>query len=215
MSRERNGVRKRRDSFPQKVPDLGYYFVVTDTKETERNYLYGLRDALPSELQGRIVIKVSSAKTKELIKACEQATIDPQYRQCWIVFDRDKVVNFDDIIREAQSRDIKIGWSNPCIEIWFDAYFGKMPSVQDSVACWKGFANLYEKKTGQEYEKSSQQIYAMLNRFGDESRAIQIAEKRLETYMAGGETRPSRMCPGTTLHHLVDEIRKKALQNQE
>ena len=124
MSRERNGVRKRRDSFPQKVPDLGYYFVVTDTKETERNYLYGLRDALPAELQGRIVIKVSSAKTKELIKACEQATIDPQYRQCWIVFDRDKVVNFDDIIREAQSRDIKIGWSNPCIEIWFDAYFG-------------------------------------------------------------------------------------------
>ena len=98
MSRERNGVRKRRDSFPQKVPDLGYYFVVTDTKETERNYLYGLRDALPAELQGRIVIKVSSAKTKELIKACEQATIDPQYRQCWIVFDRDKVVNFDDII---------------------------------------------------------------------------------------------------------------------
>lgn len=69
MSRERNGVRKRRDSFPQKVPDLGYYFVVTDTKETERNYLYGLRDALPAELQGRIVIKVSSAKTKELISS--------------------------------------------------------------------------------------------------------------------------------------------------
>ena len=84
MSRERNGVRKRRDSFPKRVPDLGYYFVVTDTKETERNYLYGLRDALPAELKGRIVIKVSSAKTEELVKACEQASIDPQYRQCWI-----------------------------------------------------------------------------------------------------------------------------------
>ncbi len=215
MSRERNGARKRRDSFPKRVPDLGYYFVVTDTKETERNYLYGLRDALPAELQGRIVIKVSSAKTEELVKACEQASIDPQYRQCWIVFDRDKVVAFDDIIREARSKDIKIGWSNPCIEIWFDAYFGKMPSIQDSVSCWKGFASLYEKETGQEYEKSNQQIYAMLNRFGDESRAIQIAEKRLETHLAGGETRPSQMCPGTTLHHLVDEIRKKVLQNQK
>lgn len=215
MSRERNGARKRRDSFPKRVPDLGYYFIVTDTKETERNYLNGLRDALPEELQGRIVIKVSSAKTGKLIETCEQADIDPQYRQRWIVFDRDKVVSFDDIIREAGRKDIKVGWSNPCIEIWFDAYFGKMPPVRDSVACWKGFASLYEKETGQEYEKSNQRIYAMLNRFGNEATAIQIAEKRLETYLAGGETRPSQMCPGTTLHYLVDEIREKALKNQK
>lgn len=215
MPRERNGARKRRDSFPKRVPDLGYYYIVTDTEETERNYLYGLRDALPAKLQGRIVIKVSSARTGELVKACEQASIDPQYRQCWIIFDRDKVEAFDDIIREAQRKDIKVGWSNPCIEIWFDAYFGKMPPVHDSVACWKGFASLYERVTGQEYEKSSHQIYAALNHFGDETKAIQIAEKRLETYLACGETRPSQMSPGTTLHHLVDEIRKKVHQTQK
>ena len=155
MARERNGARKRRDSFPKRVPDLGYYFIVTDTKETERNYLYGLRDALPAQLQGRMVIKVSSAKTGELVKTCEQSSVDPQYRQCWIVFDRDKVAAFDAIIQDA-----------------------------------------------------------MLNRFGNESEAIQIAEKRLETHWAGGETRPSQMCPGTTLHHLVDEIRQKVRQHQ-
>ncbi len=214
MPIERNGNRKRRNQFPKRTPDLGYYFIVTDTEETEKNYLYGLRDSLPKEFQDRIVIKVSTAKTEELIAACEQAGIDPQYRQCWIVFDRDRVVAFDKIIEEAVSRDIKVGWSNPCIEIWFDAYFGKMPAVQESVACCRTFADLFEKATGHEYKKANRQIYAVLNQFGDEAAAIQTAENRLRSYLRNGETRPSQMCPGTTLHHLVDEIRRKALQQK-
>ena len=48
---DRNGNRKSRDSFKKRVPDLGYYFVVTDTNETEGNYMYGLRDSLPKEYQ--------------------------------------------------------------------------------------------------------------------------------------------------------------------
>lgn len=205
----RNGERKKRGSFPKRVPDLGYYFIVTDTEETEKNYLQGLRDSLPQELRGRIVIKVSTARTEKLITACEEANVDPQYRQCWIVFDRDRVISFDDIIREAHSKGIKVGWSNPCIEIWFDAYFGKIPSVQDSVACWKGFAALYEKETGRKYKKSNPQIYAMLNRFGNEQNAIQTAEQRLKAHQNSGSVKPSQMCPGTTLHYLVGEIRRK------
>ena len=79
---ERNGKRKKRSAFQTRVPDLGYYFIVTDTNETEANYLYGLRDSLPQELQGRIVIKVSKAKTDELVNACkEQSSIEPQFGQ--------------------------------------------------------------------------------------------------------------------------------------
>ena len=32
---DRTGNRKPRDSFKKRVPDLGYYFIVTDTNETE------------------------------------------------------------------------------------------------------------------------------------------------------------------------------------
>ena len=79
---ERNGKRKKRSTFQTRVPDLGYYFIVTDTNETEANYLYGLRDSLPQELQGRIVIKVSKAKTDELVRTCkEQASMEPQFGQ--------------------------------------------------------------------------------------------------------------------------------------
>lgn len=42
---ERNGKRKTRDQLAKRrVPELGYYFIVTDTEETEQNYMYGLRD---------------------------------------------------------------------------------------------------------------------------------------------------------------------------
>ena len=42
---ERNGKRKTRDQMTKRrVPKLGYYFIVTDTKETEQNYMLGLRE---------------------------------------------------------------------------------------------------------------------------------------------------------------------------
>lgn len=207
---DRTGKRKSRETFRTRIPDLGYYFIVTDTEETEANYMYGLRDSLPEELQGRIVIKVSKAKTQELVKTCrEQAALEPQYGQPWIVFDRDQVANFDEIIEQAKREGVNVGWSNPCIEIWFDAYFGKMHSYNDSVICCRKFGETFRYRTGQEYHKDSQQIYAVLNRFGDEAKAIQIAESRLQGYLKGGIERPSEMCPCTTVCKLVSEIKGK------
>ena len=207
---DRTGKRKRRESATRRVPDLGYYIVVTDAKETERNYLYGLRDSLPENLKGRIVIKVSTAKTDELVEACKsQASLEPQYGEPWIVFDRDRVARFDEIIQKARKEGIKTGWSNPCIEIWFDAYFGQMHGYQQSKQCWYRFAETYERRTGLEYSKADEHIYDVLNRYGDEKKAIDIAEKRLRTHFESGVRRPSEMVPATTLHRLVDEIKQK------
>lgn len=211
---ERNGNRKKRSDFQTRKPDLGYYFVFTDTEATEKNYLLGLRDSLPKELQGRIVIKVSQAKTNELVNKCkEQSSMEPQYMQPWIVFDRDRVVPFDQIIDEADREGINVGWSNPCIEIWFDAYFEEMHSYQNSVSCCRGFSDTFEKRTGQEYQKSSRQIYYLLDKFGNEKRAVEIAENRFRQHIEGGFTKPSEMCPCTTLHHLIDEIKRKTEKN--
>ena len=153
---------------------------------------------------------MSSAKTDELVAACrELASLEPQYGQPWIVFDRDRVVRFDEIIRQAEAEDIRVGWSNPCIEIWFDAYFGKMHSYQDSVICCREFGATFERKTGQEYKKSNRRIYEMLTRYGDEPEAIRIAENRLKQYERDGIDVPSEMCPCTTVYQLIDKIRKK------
>ncbi len=207
----RTGRRKAREDFQKRIPDLGYYIIFTDTKETEENYMNGLKNSLPAELCGRIVIRVLKSKTDKLVEACKkQWAADPQYRQPWIIFDRDQVVNFNDIIENAKQEEINVGWSNPCIEIWFDAYFGKMHNYQDSVSCCEKYGNTFKHKTGQEYKKSSSKIYDLLTRYGDETLAINIAQKRHEQYLKDGIDKPSAMCPCTTIYKLVEEIRKKA-----
>ena len=207
---DRTGNRKKRESATRREPDLGYYIVMTDAKKTERNYLYGLRDSLPNELQGRIVIKVSTAETDELVETCKnQSSLEPQYGEPWIVFDRDRVIRFDEIVQSAYKENIRVGWSNPCIEIWFDAYFGQMHGYQDSTQCTHRFAETYERRTGIEYSKADEHIFNILNRYGNEDNAINVAERRLQAHIKSGVVKPSEMVPATTLHHLVDEIKHK------
>ena len=114
---DRSGKRKTREQFSKRrIPELGYYFIVTDTKETEQNYMLGLRDSIPKDLQGKIVIKVCEAKTVELVsEAINMASLQPQYGEPWIVFDRDQVKDFDRIISNELKNGINVGWSNPCI----------------------------------------------------------------------------------------------------
>ena len=61
---DRTGKRIPRSAFKNRIPDLGRYFIYTDADETEEKYMYGLRDSLPKEFQGRIVIKVSKTILK-------------------------------------------------------------------------------------------------------------------------------------------------------
>ncbi len=132
--KDRIGNRKTREQRKQfKVPELGYYLIVTDTEATERCFFTGLHQALPEDVRNKLVIKVVETKTRTMIDKCLELTAyDAQYRIPWIVFDRDQVQGFDEIIKEAEDKGIQVGWSNPCFEIWMYAYFGSMPAIQDS-----------------------------------------------------------------------------------
>ncbi len=80
---------KRRDRNQRvgtRIPELGYYLIVTDTEETEKNYFEGLRNSIPAEVKDHLVIKVEKAKTIELVKrAMELTDAEAQYRIPWIV----------------------------------------------------------------------------------------------------------------------------------
>ncbi|MCI6921259.1 MAG: RloB family protein [Lachnospiraceae bacterium] len=99
----------------------------------------------------------------------------------WIVFDRDQVQGFDEIIDEAERKGIQVGWSNPCFEIWMYAYFGSMPAISDSWTCCSEFGRVYEAKTGQKYSKADEQMYGKFCKVGDEEKALQIAQQKLST----------------------------------
>lgn len=172
----------------------------------------GQRTARRIGTRRRLIIKVCKTSTDNLVnEALSQAALHPQYGEPWIIFDRDQVKNFDDIIQNAKATGINAGWSNPCIEIWFHAYFGAMPTYQTSVACCNGFENIFEKAANQKYQKSDKQIYNKLCQCGDEVEAIKIAENKLKQFSLNGMDKPSKMCPATTVHGLVKEIKDKIL----
>lgn len=208
---ERRGKRKSREqSRKTRIPELGYYYIVTDTDQTEKNYLEGLRDSIPEELKRKIVIKVSKSRTVDLVKTCKEgASLYPQYSEPWIVFDRDQVKDFDGIIKNAEQNGIHVGWSNPCLEIWLYAYFGSMPNIQDSVSCCNRFATEYEKRTGQKYDKAEKDLYKKLCEFGNEENAVKIAQQKRRQCIENGLTVPSEMIPCTQLDELINTIRTK------
>lgn len=79
--------------------------IVTDTEATERCFFTGLHQALPEDVRNKLVIKVVETKTRAMIDKCLELTAyDAQYRIPWIVFDRDQVQGFDEIIAEAVSK---------------------------------------------------------------------------------------------------------------
>lgn len=216
MGREdRRGKRKSREqSRKTRIPELGYYYIITDTDQTEKNYLEGLRDSIPEELKGKIVIKVSKSRTVDLVKTCKEgASLYPQYSESWIVFDRDQVKDFDGIIKSAEQSGIHAGWSNPCLEIWLYAYFGNMPNIQDSVSCCKRFAIEYEKRTDQKYDKAEKDLYKKLCEFGNEENAIKIAQQKRKQCIENGLTVPSKMIPCTMIDILINIIKTKIGDN--
>lgn len=189
---------------------LGYYYILTDTDETEKRYLEGLRNTIAKNLSGKIEIAVHKAHTARLVSQCQEAVQrKSQYSDPWIVFDRDRVTDFDKLIQEAESVNIRVGWSNPCIEIFFFAYYGEMPSIYESRQCYKRFEELYLRKTGQEYTKANSDLFSQLRKTGNEQQALSRAVARRKQHIRDGESTPSKMCPSTTLDILVSEILSK------
>ena len=210
-SERRAGKRKDRNArYATRTPILGYYLIVTDTEETEKNYFEGFKNSIPAAIRERIVIRVEKAKTTYNLveRTLELCSSQAQQRIPWIVFDRDEVKDFDSLIREAERNGIQAGWSNPCFEIWMFGYFGEMPNVNDSVACCNRFAAKFEKETGHPYEKNDKAIYMRLNTHGSFEAAYLLAERYLEEAEIEGK-RPSESYPGCTVHKLVKEIKDK------
>ena len=142
------------------------------------------------------MIKVVETKTQNMIQRCMELTVyEAQYRIPWIVFDRDEVVDFDKIIKDAKKAGIHVGWSNPCFEIWMYAYFGSMPAIHESWSCCSRFGETYEKRTGQKYSKADEDMYRRLIENGDEEDALAIAQRKYEQCIKNGYTIPSQMCP--------------------
>lgn len=211
--RDHRGNRKKRhERIERRNLELGYYLIYTDTEGTERAYFEGLYKSLPDEIRSKLQIKVvDGVKTKELInKAYRDSSYDPQLRETWIIFDRDQVTNFDKIIEKAESMNIHVGWSNPCIEVWLHAYLGELHAFDTSTCFCNSLKNLCRQKmNGYEYNKTDSDLYHHFYNEGNEKKAIKLAKEKHTSLVRDGITVPSEMNPCTTVYQLVEEIRSK------
>lgn len=188
-----------------------YFLIVTDARETEKNYLNGIKKALPADLQNRVALKiVHEKKPANLVEACLRfKNTEPQYNsQMWIVLDCDEVPDFDAIIHMAEWNEIHVAWSNPCIETWFSAYFENIHSSIGSKQCIDEFKEIFKKKTDTQYLKNDPDIYRHLMEYGNEEMAIKRAEQKRKEFGEMGITQPSRMCPATNVDRLVHAIKR-------
>lgn len=207
----RNGERVSR-SFRtnRRKPELGYYLIVTNAKGTEHVYFEGFYERIKNLCDNRIVIKVvDTTYDKMIIEAKRISSELTQYVEPWIVFDKDEVNNFDKKIKEAENEGIRVARSNPCIEIWFFAYFGRIPHLFDSVTCCKQFEAEFQKKTTHDYYKNDQKLYNRLFKNGDEQNAISIAKRKMNDHIKRNNGAPSSQVPGTKVHELIGEILSK------
>jgi len=188
------------------------YVIVTDGEKTEKNYFLGLKESLQEDTP--VILKIQTVANAD--KLIEKGKIyranynlfqDYNPTIIWIVFDRDRVMNFDEIINEAKRNKFSVAWSNPCIEEWFWAYFEELGSNNDSTRTNESFKILFKTKTDKQYKKNMEDIYKILREYGDEEKAILRAERKLRSYLSNDTNKPSEMYSATTIFELVKEWR--------
>lgn len=212
----RNGGRQRR-STGKRPPRCEHYLVITDAKGTEQHYLNGLKKSLPDDQQTKLSLKiVQENNPAEFIKKCCMIiNLESRYvKHTWIVFDYDERPHFDKLIKDAESAGISVGWSNPCIEVWFSAYFDDLCPDTSSGCCQDKFKRVFKQKTKHTYTKGDVDIYQRLIRKGDEVKAIERAKNKYLEHKRNGINDPSKMCPGTSIYVLIKEIRDKCQKSE-
>lgn len=101
--KEMTGINKPRAQRQMKRYELGNYRIVTDTDNSEKFFFEGLKKSLPPETRDKIEIVVSKkVRTKDLVDTA--ADIIENFKETWIVFDRDRVPDFDKLIQKANYR---------------------------------------------------------------------------------------------------------------
>ncbi|MFJ2608689.1 RloB family protein [Streptomyces sp. NPDC091279] len=98
--------------------------VVCGSKETERQYLQGLREHLRNPAVSVVVRGKACSPTQLVAYAKKQRNVSRgSFDEVWCVFDVDQFVDVDQAVIDAGRAGIKVAISNPCFELWLLLHF--------------------------------------------------------------------------------------------
>ncbi|OKI65003.1 RloB [Streptomyces sp. MJM1172] len=97
--------------------------MVCGSKETERQYLQGLRDHLRNPAVAVKVLGKACSPTQLVAYTIGQRDLADGYDEVWCVFDVDQFPDVDEAVTQARRAGIKVAVSNPCFEVWLLLHF--------------------------------------------------------------------------------------------
>ncbi len=136
----------------KKLPQRDKFTIITNGKESERNYFEAVRGAKHSIFD--IAVEFDNADPISLVKRAireKQAS-----NQVWIVFDKDEFPNeaVYEAMRLARNNGIGVAFSNAAFEVWLIDHFKKFSvektadellSILDSALKEHGYTKGYQK----------------------------------------------------------------------
>ena len=191
-----------------------YILIVCEGTKTEPNYFEAIKAKLPRGVMETIDIQGLGKNTlsiiEEGIKLREKALTEKYriYDEVWAVFDKDSFPdrNFNNAINRAESQGIDCAWSNEAFELWYLLHF-QYVDMGMSRENYKPFIEReLTKRMGKPflYQKNSVDMYALLQTYGNEERAIEWAKSLVQLY-ENKEFAAHNPC--TKVHVLVSKLK--------
>lgn len=133
------------------------------------------------------------------------------YDSVWAVFDRDSfpAAKFDNAIHKADAHGINCAWSNEAFELWYLLHFQKRVSAmkredyKSAISTAVNASPKYKLKRAYSYQKNDPSNFEIMNKYGDQTTAIEWAEALDATYSDGKYHTHN---PRTAVHKLVKQL---------
>lgn len=217
--KNRKGMRrKRKESNIARKPYR--YLIICEGGKTEPNYFRGIKQRIDMKYReyidvfDRIEIDIDGTgrNTQDLVNYAikKRSLSEIPYGHTWVIFDKDEFTDeqFNNAIRQAIANDIKVGWSNESVELWFLLHF---EFINTAINRHQYIEKLNEhfKRLGinkGKYKKNMDNIFEILMDKGSISNAIYWSKKLVENYKCENVSPESRMNPCTVIYELVEEL---------
>ncbi|WP_419554010.1 RloB family protein [Candidatus Poriferisodalis sp.] len=179
--------------------------VFTEGEATEKDYVEHWHGKNRKHV--RVTVDKFHGSPRRLVEEAIKRRAQDQYEErrgrgrardeYWCVFDRDSHDDFDQAIATAASNDIRVAYSNPCIELWFILHF------RDQTAWIHRHDSQKESKRLLKCEKrlTRQALESLDGSFDDaKHRALQLDGRHQ------GNDSPPRSNPSSSVWELVERI---------
>jgi len=193
-----------------------YFLIVCEGEKTEPNYFKSFKTNVKSFVY-TIETLGEGSNTKDLVQRTIKARDKSSqlYDSVWAIFDRDSFTpnNFNGAILLAENNKIKVGWTNDAFELWYLLHFQYRNTLMSRTDYKRAIEQEVNTKIATKsksknprrfvYKKNSEEMYSILEKYGDQQQAIKYAEKLVLNHNC---TNYAIHNPCTRIHLLVVEL---------